>query len=359
MRKVVLGLMGLFGFLFGSQAAAAVGFQDVSSHFWAYEEISYLSGKGVIKGYEDGTFRPNQTVTKEQAMVMVQRVTKKEVAFPVTQQDLRKPLTRGEAALLLKGNFNLQEGAVTVFDDIGQESPYYDAVQALASNQITTRYDDGTFRPDGNVTRAQFSLFLSRVLEPKFRKNVALQQQAKQRIKVKNTSLNVSTVQLQELVGNKWTNVGTPFQALNGKNGIGKTKEGDGKTPVGTYALGTAFGWGPQLPGLNYPFKTITSHDYWVDDVNSTDYNKWVTYAGDPKAKWSSYEKMNHPLYKYGVVVRYNEDPIVKGKGSAIFLHIRNTNTKYTLGCIALAEKDMIKVIQWLKSDSHPIITIQ
>lgn len=338
-------------------SAASTSFKDVGSHHWAKAEITYLAGEGIIGGYGNGLFAPNDLITVEHGTLMVERVTKNEIAF--MEEQIKKPLTRGEVALLLTSAFNLTEGKGQSFSDVNNDSPYFEAINVLTSNQIANGYEDGSFKPDKTVTRAEYSVFLSRILDEKFRKNVILQQKAKQRIIVTSTAKTTATVQLQQLEGTKWKNVYQSYKAVIGKNGVGKTKEGDGKTPTGMFELGTAFGWGPTIANLNYPFKKSTSHDYWVDDATSNDYNQWVNFSGNPNTKWKSFEKMTHPLYKYGVVVRYNDDPVVSGKGSAIFLHLKNSSTKYTLGCIALNEKDLTTILKWLNKDKNPIIIIK
>ncbi|MBS4174230.1 L,D-transpeptidase family protein [Bacillus sp. FJAT-49736] len=173
--------------------------------------------------------------------------------------------------------------------------------------------------------------------------------------KVKTTA----TLTRYEKQKGKWVKVGSSMQAVIGKKGAGKTKEGDALTPRGTFLLGTSFGWGTKPSGLKYPFRSVTKNDYWIDDVKSPDYNKWINYKGDPYKRWRSFERLTHPLYKYAVVIRYNDDPIVKGAGSAIFLHIKKSSTRYTLGCIAISEKDLLKVIKWLDTKKKPIITIE
>lgn len=147
--------------------------------------------------------------------------------------------------------------------------------------------------------------------------------------------------------------------AVIGKKGIGKTIEGDAKTPKGNYALGTAFGWGNKPISMKYPFKKATKIDYWVDDPSSKDYNKWITYKGNPANRWKSYERMNQRLYKYGVVIMYNQNPIISGRGSAIFLHQKNNDTVYTNGCIALNESEIVALLKWLDPNKKPIIEIK
>ncbi|MDQ0154262.1 S-layer homology domain-containing protein [Robertmurraya andreesenii] len=359
MRRMYLGVIAAVFFMTFPliSTAASISFKDVSTTHWAKEEITYLANKGLIKGYGNGIFAPNDLIIAEHGVLMVERATHTNISF--LEDNPKKPLTRGEVASLLATAFDLPEEEVHAFTDVNSNNSYYQAISQLTSNQIAIGYEDGSFKPDKTVTRAEFSVFLARVLDTKFRKIVTLQQQAEQRIIVTATSKTTANVQLQQRNGTKWQNVNTSYKAVIGKNGIGKTKEGDGKTPTGTYLLGTAFGWGSAISNLSYPFKKATAHDYWVDDVTSSDYNQWVNYNGDPIKRWKSYEKMTHPLYKYGVIVRYNDDPIISGKGSAIFLHTKNSTTNYTLGCIALNESDLITILKWLNETKKPIIIIR
>jgi L,D-peptidoglycan transpeptidase YkuD (ErfK/YbiS/YcfS/YnhG family) len=101
------------------------------------------------------------------------------------------------------------------------------------------------------------------------------------------------------------------------------------------------------------PYRQATEDDFWVDDVNSEDYNKWV--KGKPNA--ASWEKMRRDddQYKYGVVIEYNTNPIVKGKGSAIFLHVWRDGGP-TLGCVSMPEERVLKILGWLDPAKKPLI---
>ena len=101
------------------------------------------------------------------------------------------------------------------------------------------------------------------------------------------------------------------------------------------------------------PYRQATDDDFWVDDVISEDYNKWV--KGKPNAV--SWEKMKRDddQYKYGVVIEYNMHPIVKGKGSAIFLHVWKGGES-TLGCVSMSEEMILKILAWLDPAKKPLI---
>ncbi|WP_227938613.1 L,D-transpeptidase family protein [Alkalihalobacillus deserti] len=166
-----------------------------------------------------------------------------------------------------------------------------------------------------------------------------------------------ATLQTYEKQNGRWVKVHSPMQAVLGTSGIDhKTKEGDGKTPIGVFELGTAFGHAPKPSGVSMPYRRAGSHDYWIDDPSSPDYNKWVNFSGNPQAKWKSFERMNHPLYKYGVVINYNMNPIVPGKGSAIFIHVWSSSTSPTAGCVAVSEQSMVHLLQWLDPNKNPLV---
>lgn len=131
-----------------------------------------------------------------------------------------------------------------------------------------------------------------------------------------------------------------------GKNGLGKTREGDGKTPVGIFNLKTAFG-NKSNPGTILPYTKVTDQYYWVDDVNSRYYNKMIV-KNKAKPDWNSGEHIvDYPIrYAYAIVVDYNKD-CVKGAGSGIFFHC--TANRTTSGCIAIPEAAMVDVLRQIK----------
>jgi len=138
-------------------------------------------------------------------------------------------------------------------------------------------------------------------------------------------------------------------------------REGDGRSPAGIFLLGPVFGYAKDPPsGCRLPYRTITEQDYFVDDPNAKEYNRWVELPRDtpPTQLWRSAEKMlrSDGLYMLGIVIHQNVDPIVKGRGSAIFLHVwRNASTP-TVGCTAMAKTDLLKLIRWLDPAKKPLL---
>lgn len=160
-----------------------------------------------------------------------------------------------------------------------------------------------------------------------------------------------------EKINNQWKSVFEPFNAVIGKNGFakpGEKREGDGKTPSGIYPLKMTFGYDESIK-TKMPYRQAFVDDLWVDDVNADDYNRWVK---KEKTQAKSYEKMKRDdnLYKYGIVIEYNTNPVVKGYGSAIFFHVWGGENITTEGCVAVSEENIIKILEWLDPKAGPLI---
>lgn len=140
------------------------------------------------------------------------------------------------------------------------------------------------------------------------------------------------------------------FLCSIGRNGTSSDKkEGDGTTPIGQFPIREIFYRADRANlsqlKLNLACSAIEKDDGWCDDVNSDNYNKYIKLPSE-----ESHEKLRREdnIYDIIVVIGYNDDPIIKKKGSAIFLHIARENYQPTAGCIALAKEDLLKVIPQL-----------
>lgn len=125
-------------------------------------------------------------------------------------------------------------------------------------------------------------------------------------------------------------------------------------TPIGLFSIGTGFGI-CQNPGTGLDYFEITEDSYWVDDANSVYYNQHV--EGTENQDWQSAEHLidYQGSYNYCAFIEYNTNPIVAGKGSAIFLHVGNAPTA---GCVAISEECMIATLRWLDKNKYPHILI-
>ena len=145
------------------------------------------------------------------------------------------------------------------------------------------------------------------------------------------------------------------YKCSLGKNGIKKNKkEGDGCTPEGTYSLGPLYYRSDRIKKLKTNFKPIPleKNMFWSDHPQSTHYNKLIRFK---EASYESLYKENH-TYDIILVINYNISPIIKGKGSAIFLHLAKKDFSPTSGCIALKKKCLFEILE--KLDINNRITI-
>ncbi|GAB3439636.1 hypothetical protein GCM10027517_13220 [Phycicoccus ginsengisoli] len=134
-----------------------------------------------------------------------------------------------------------------------------------------------------------------------------------------------------------------PYYGHVGLNGVSWSKrEGDLRTPAGTFPLRGGFGaYGN--PGLAQGWFRVDAHDVWVDDPASSLYNTHQRTPAD--GRWSSAEPLlQTPAYNYAQVVGYNEVR-TPGRGSAIFLHV--DKGRGTAGCISLPTSALLAVFRW------------
>ena len=166
-----------------------------------------------------------------------------------------------------------------------------------------------------------------------------------------------ATVEAFEKTSSGWVKSLPSMSAVIGKNGFSlDKKEGDLKAPAGIFRIGTAFGIGENPSDIKLSYIKTSKNDYWVDDVSSPDYNKWVEYEGDPYSRWKSFEKLKITSYKFALVIEYNVNPVIAGNGSAIFFHIWGGSNTSTKGCTAMSETNILKLLGWINPDKNPII---
>jgi len=142
---------------------------------------------------------------------------------------------------------------------------------------------------------------------------------------------------------------GRSFHCALGRSGIASDKrEGDGVTPVGTFPL-RALRYRPDrvsAPQSTLAAVALTPENGWCDAPDDPAYNRPVTtpYAASHETLW----REDH-LYDVVIMLGYNDDPIVPGKGSAIFFHLakrKDGALQPTEGCVALALADMLEVLK-------------
>ncbi|WP_191991934.1 S-layer homology domain-containing protein [Bacillus aerolatus] len=174
--------------------AQAATFKDVPDSHRFFDDIDFLSDIEIITGYPDGTFKPDQAVTRAQAAILIGKtfdldgekrktpfadVSSSNTAsgyitsaveegiisgFPDKTFRPNQTVTRAQMAIILAKAFELTDEAEVEFTDVSPSSAAYPYIKKIVSTEITYGYEDGTFKPNNPVTRGQFAAFLSRAL---------------------------------------------------------------------------------------------------------------------------------------------------------------------------------------------------
>lgn len=179
---------------------SALGFKDVGSGNTFINEITYLTSKGIIKGFPDGTFRPDAVVNRPQAVIMIGRAlgwdgTPRKTKYPDVPASMtgsgyiasasekgildlldfsdgfapHYQVYRGDMAILIDKSFNLPTSKTNPYTDLRSYNDAYQSILNVSATGIANGYTDGTFDEYGYVTRGQFSAFLTRALDPSYR----------------------------------------------------------------------------------------------------------------------------------------------------------------------------------------------
>jgi L,D-peptidoglycan transpeptidase YkuD (ErfK/YbiS/YcfS/YnhG family) len=146
-----------------------------------------------------------------------------------------------------------------------------------------------------------------------------------------------------------------PWSARIGRNGFapsGQKREGDGRTPTGSYGFSFFFGVDAAPSGLRYEWRHAATYDVWDDDPSSPRYNEWVdTRSADAGA---DPEPMHQtPSYDAAAVIAYNTAR-TPGLGSAIFFHVSHGSA--TAGCVSVPYGDVVALLRWLDPKRAPRI---
>ena len=132
-------------------------------------------------------------------------------------------------------------------------------------------------------------------------------------------------------------------------------REGDGGTPLGRYAVRQVLYRADRIarPRTPLPVRAIRDHDGWCDDPTSRNYNRLIRLPSRRSAE--GLKRADH-LYDLVLVLGYNDLPRVKGKGSAIFVHLARPGFTPTDGCIALSRHDLTTLLAEVKRGTQIVI---
>ncbi|EWY40513.1 hypothetical protein N825_35140 [Skermanella stibiiresistens SB22] len=139
---------------------------------------------------------------------------------------------------------------------------------------------------------------------------------------------------------------GGAFRCALGRGGIRADKrEGDGASPVGRFPLRRVLYRADRMaaPVTRLPVAPIAADDGWCDAPADPAYNQPVKlpFAASHEEMWRG-----DGLYDVVVVIGHNDDPIVPGEGSAVFMHVAKPDYEPTAGCVALALSDLLTLLR-------------
>lgn len=169
-------------------------YTDLKPTHWASSTIEYLNTNELTKGYPNGTFKPESTITRAEAATIIARALGISKTQQPTFTDVKTThfaydaiaavaekgvltgreaskfspegkLTRAEMATILKRAYNLTGTTELPFKDVNSSHWAYEAIQTVYQNQLTGGYPDNTFKPNNSITRAEFATFLTKILQ--------------------------------------------------------------------------------------------------------------------------------------------------------------------------------------------------
>ncbi|MGF7158578.1 L,D-peptidoglycan transpeptidase YkuD (ErfK/YbiS/YcfS/YnhG family) [Rhodoligotrophos appendicifer] len=151
--------------------------------------------------------------------------------------------------------------------------------------------------------------------------------------------------------------VGTAtFPCAIGRSGIRRRKrEGDGATPIGSWPIRRVLYRADKLslPATGLENWAIDRHDGWCDAPADRRYNLPVRlpYGASTESLWR-----DDDLYDVVVVLGQNDDPVIPGLGSAIFMHVARPDYGPTEGCVALKREDLLQVLSRVTPDTRLLV---
>lgn len=172
-------------------------YHDVSTGSFAYDAVKTLSEAGIISGYPQSLFKPNDSITRAQAAVMINRHLKLTTVETPSFTDVssstfgadaiaavqaagiingfkdgtfkpNEPVTRAQMAKILENAYlssnNVKVASVEPFNDVTSEHWAYESVLVLRASGITEGYPGNAFKPGDKTSRIEFSAFLYRAI---------------------------------------------------------------------------------------------------------------------------------------------------------------------------------------------------
>ncbi|WP_330341104.1 L,D-transpeptidase family protein [Streptomyces sp. NBC_00557] len=173
------------------------------------------------------------------------------------------------------------------------------------------------------------------------------------------TDATSGTLTWWDLRDGRWVAAGTA-PARFGANGLaegGSRTQGTNTTPTGLYDLPFAFGTKAAPSGTRVAYRAVKDSSWWCQDNDSASYNRWVEpLPQDCRASESEHLVSYATQYAYALVIGFNYDRPVRGRGAGIFLHVNGKAA--TAGCVSVPEDAMRRILQWADPAKRPHVAI-
>jgi len=152
----------------------------------------------------------------------------------------------------------------------------------------------------------------------------------------------------------KFSGNGLTCQCALGRGGVvgaEQKREGDGTSPQGVWQMKRVFYRADRLsrPQTALPIVPLRETDGWCDAPAHPLYNRPVTLPFE-----ASHEKLLRDDHVYDLIVElsHNSDPVISGRGSAVFFHLAHDDYRPTEGCVAIAQEHMLQVLKDSSTES-------
>ncbi|MBA4862498.1 hypothetical protein H1V43_14060 [Streptomyces sp. PSKA54] len=173
------------------------------------------------------------------------------------------------------------------------------------------------------------------------------------------TTSTTGTVVWWDLRGGRWVKTGSA-PARFGAKGLaegGSRRQGTYTTPTGLYNLPYAFGIRSAPVGTTTPYRRVHRNSWWCQDNRSRSYNRWTEpRAADCRASQAEHLITYDPEYAYALVIGFNYDRPVRGRGAGIFLHVNGRGA--TAGCVSVSADAMRRILDWAEPGRRPHMAI-
>ncbi|MCG8969844.1 MULTISPECIES: L,D-transpeptidase family protein [Streptomyces] len=173
------------------------------------------------------------------------------------------------------------------------------------------------------------------------------------------TASTTGTVSWWDRRGGRWTKTGSAparFGAKGLADGATRTQSTN-TTPTGLYDLPYAFGIQAPPRGTAYPYRPVREDSWWCQDNVSRAYNRWTEpLPADCRATEAEHLITYPAQYAHALVVGFNYDRPVRGRGAGIFLHVNGRGA--TAGCVSVPADAMRRILRWADPGARPHIAI-